>query len=179
MRVKDVMIPVAGHVEPETSLRDASATMKTLDLDPIPVLEGERVVGMLTERDVLDRVAREGLMGGMRHVEDVMSTEVFCCWVDQDVAQAMDAVERSPMTKGMERLPVINRRMHLVGMVSVRDLREHDTQPDDGTYAVEDVNADDQIVDFDEDPVEYMSDESFPASDPVPPPSTLGPDRDD
>jgi hypothetical protein len=69
--------------------------------------------------------------------------------------------------------------MHLVGMVSVDALHDHDREADEGTFAVDDVASIDQIIDFEEDPVEYMSDASFPASDPVPPPSTLGPDHDD
>jgi CBS domain-containing protein len=179
MQVKDVMMSVVGHVDVDTSLRDATATMKSLHLDPIPVLDQGRVVGLLAERDILALVAQDGVGGGMRPVRDIMQTQVLYCRPDQTVADASEALRSAPQTARIERLPVIDEQQRLVGMVSGSALLRHEAEPDDGVCASDAIRKVEEPADFRADPVHYMSDESFPASDPVPPPSSLGRDEDD
>jgi CBS domain-containing protein len=178
MQVKDVMMSVVGHVDADTSLRDATATIKSLRLDPIPVMSEGKVVGMVSERDILGVISQDGVGGGMRPVRDIMTPDVVCCRPEQDVKEAAEAVNGSPQAGSFERLPVIDEQQRLVGLVLTSSLRDASLEADDSTKAIHAFASIDGAVDFRTDPVEYMSDESFPASDPVPPPSMLGPDGD-
>jgi CBS domain-containing protein len=174
MQVKDVMMAIAGHVDVDTSLRDATATMKSLRLDPIPVLDDGRIVGLLAQLDILDVVSRDGVAGGMRPVRDVMTSDVLCCRPDQSVTEAAEAVDASAQADSIERLPVIDEQRRLVGLVLRSALRGPGSEPDDESVATDAIGSIDDLADFRADPVQYMSDGSFPASDPPPSPSTLG-----
>jgi CBS domain-containing protein len=178
MQVKDVMMSVVGHVDADTSLRDATAMMKSLRLDPIPVMSEGKVVGMVSERDILAVISHDGVGGGMRPVRNVMTPDVMCCRPEQSVKEAAEAVSGSPQAEKIERLPVVDDEQRLVGLVLTSSLRDASSEEDNTTKAIHAFASIDGAVDFRTDPVEYMSDESFPASDPVPPPSTLGPDGD-
>src|SRR5947209_5518675 len=107
------MMSVVGHVDADTSLRDASATIKSLRLDPIPVVQGGKVVGMVSERDILAEISRDGMAGGMRPVRDVMTPDVVCCRPQQSVQEAAEAVSGSPQSEKVERLPVIDEQQRL------------------------------------------------------------------
>ena len=179
MQVKDVMMSVVGHVDVDTSLRDATATMKSLHLDPIPVLDHGKLVGLLEERDILALVSHDGVGGGMRPVRDIMQTQVLYCRPDQTVTEASEALESAPQAARIDRLPVVDEQRHLVGMVLGSALLRHDAEPGDSVCTAEATKRIEEAADFQADPVYYMSDESFPASDPVPPPSSLGRDDDD
>lgn len=166
MQIREVMGPVAGSVSTDDLLRDAAAKLKSLGMDPLPVTQGNKVVGMLSSESVMDRVGQEGIEAGMDHVRDVMSRDLVCCYVDQDIGEAVDTLERNPVAVAADRVPVLDRDGILVGVASLRNLRTHDPDTEDGTTAVQSVESIDQLVDYDQDHVEYMSDQSFPASDP-------------
>jgi CBS domain-containing protein len=166
MQVREVMGPVSGSISTDDLLRDATAKMKSLGMDPLPVTEGNKVVGMLSSRSVMDRVGREGIDGGLVRVRDVMSHEITCCYADQEVGEAVDTLQHSGVDLAADRVPVVDRDGVLVGVASLRNLRERDPNADDGTTAVQAVESTDQLVDYDRNHVEYMSDQSFPASDP-------------
>lgn len=173
MRVKDVMIPAVGHVSPDDSLRDAAEQMKALNLSPMPVVKDGTVVGVLTEQILLDHVRSDGLAIGSHRVADAMSTDILCCTVDEPVDRALGRVDEGHAA----RLPVVDAERHLVGIVSRGDL-ERGMRVGSGETAVSDVESISELVDYDEDQVDFMSDSSFPASDPIPPPSTIGPAED-
>lgn len=164
MHVRDVMGPVVGTASPGDLLRDASETMKALDIDPLPVTEDGRVVGML-DRAGIDRHVREaGISAGLAPVREVMSRHVTCCSPDDPIHDALAQLEESASTT--DRVPVVDGSGQLVGIVSSRKLRERDVAPGDGVTAVQAVEAVDQLVEYGDDRVDYMSDSSFPASDP-------------
>lgn len=169
MQVKDVMIPAVGHVSPNDSLRDAAEQMKALNLSPMPVVEDGKVVGILTEQILLDHVRSDGLAIGAHRVADAMSTDVLCCREDEPLGQALGRTEEGHAA----RLPVIDGKYHLVGIVSRADL-QRGLRVDSGETAVGDVESISDLVPFQEDSVDFMSDASFPASDPIPPPTSLG-----
>jgi CBS domain-containing protein len=174
MQVRDVMMPAVGSVHTDDSLRDAMEKLKALDLDPLPVVDGGRVVGLLYEGAVVKLARQEGLAVGSEHVRDAMSPDNTCCFADQDLDEAITSIERSPDLAGTRRIPVLGTGGQLAGVVSLDDLRKRRDQMAGAVDAVEDVASIDSLASFEGDRVDYMSDESFPASDPMPPPSALG-----
>lgn len=166
MQVRDVMGPVPGSLSADDLIRDASVKMRCLGLDPLPVTDGPSVVGMLSYHDLMDRIRRDGFTGGMARVHTVMSKDVVCCYADEDTSDAARSVQGRAVTAGMDRVPVLERDGRLVGVATLHNLSRPSTEADDGTAAVQAVAGVDRFVGFDEDRVEYMSDQSFPASDP-------------
>jgi CBS domain-containing protein len=179
MQIRDIMMSVVGHVDVDTSLRDATATMKSLRLDPIPVLDHGKLVGLLSERDILAIIARYGVGGGMQPARHVMQTQVLYCRPDQGVSDALDALKSAPKEARIERLPVVDAQQRLVGMVLGSALVRGDAEQSDELHSAYASKRLAEETDYGADPVLYMSEESFPASDTVPPPSSLGRDEDD
>src|SRR5947209_8484560 len=112
MKVREVMGPVAGSANADDLLRDASAKMQSLGIDPLPVVHDGRVVGVLSRDGIMKRLGRDGVSAGMSRVRDAMSAEVTCCYEDQDVSQAVDAIEANPVAAAADRVPVIDREGH-------------------------------------------------------------------
>jgi CBS domain-containing protein len=176
MQVKDVMIPAIGSVGADDTLRDATEKLKALDLDPLPVVEEGTVVGLLFEQDVVDRAREAGLATGSRHVREVMRTDVVCCFENQELSAAIENIEGHANPQTARRVPVLNSERHLVGVVSLEDLKKHAGEGEEADE-VSGVDAMTERDGYEEDGVDLMGDASFPASDPLPPPSSLAPDR--
>lgn len=172
MQVKELMIREIETVSPDDSLLDADAKMKSLDLEPLPVCEDGKLVGMLTEKGVRDSAARLGLSAGSHTVREVMTTNIASCREDEDARQAAQSHQNNPATKNCRGMLVLNRQGALVGIVAVRALATEDDERPSVTGAI---GAGEPKVSFASDPVDHMSEESFPASDSPPPPSNLGP----
>jgi CBS domain-containing protein len=102
-------------VEPSTGLRQAAKTMKQLDVGVLPVCDGDKLLGLVTDRDLTMRGLAEGSAAS---VAEVMTPEVAFCFEDQDVTEAANLIEE----RQIRRIPVLSREKHLVGMVSVSDL---------------------------------------------------------
>jgi len=118
MQVKDIMTPHVEVVHPNTTLIEAAAKMSQLNVGLLPVWDGQRVVGMLTDRDMTVRATATGSDPNLTQVHDVMSPEVLYCLTDQDVETAAQMMEMHQI----RRLPVLDHDRQLVGMVSLGDL---------------------------------------------------------
>lgn len=118
MKIKDVMTRDVMAVSPDTTVADAATQMKALDVGPLPVCDGERLMGMLTDRDLTTRVTAAGQDPHTATVRDAMTTEVIYCFEDQDVQEAAEMMK----THKIRRLLVLNREQRLVGIVSLGDL---------------------------------------------------------
>jgi CBS domain-containing protein len=122
-------------VSPEQTISEAARLMAELDAGSLPVGEDERLVGMITDRDIAVRaVAQE--KPPTTKVREVMSQEVLYCFDDQDledIAQNMSDVK-------VRRLPVVDREKRLVGIVSISDLAKSDNAASTG-QAVADITA--------------------------------------
>ena len=118
MRVKDVMTKSPEVVAPEASLIDAAQTMRSLDVGVVPVCESDRLVGVVTDRDIVVRAAAEGKDPTKCLVADAMSAGVSYCFEDDDLVHATRIME----DKQVRRLPVLNQKKRLVGIVSLGDL---------------------------------------------------------
>ena len=121
MQLKDVMTPEVEVIAPEASLYEAAETMSHRDIGPLPVCEGERLVGMLTDRDITVRAVAAGRDPRTTPVRDVMTPDVVYGFEDQDVEDAARLMEQYQI----RRLPVLNRGKQLVGMVALGDLAVH------------------------------------------------------
>jgi len=119
MQVKDVMTRGAECISPDDSLHQAAQKMKSLDVGPLPVCgEGDRLVGMLTDRDIVIRAVAEGRDPKTVKVRDAMTEGVCYCFEDDDVSEAAEQMKN----KQIRRLVVLNRDKRLVGIVSLGDL---------------------------------------------------------
>jgi CBS domain-containing protein len=118
MRVKNVMTSPVQVVEPDTSVVAAANQMRDANVGSLPVGEGGRLLGMITDRDIVVRCVAEGSDCQKRTVRDVMSAELLVCFEDQPVDEA-----RRLMTEyQVRRLPVLDHKQRLVGIVSLDDL---------------------------------------------------------
>ena len=118
MQVHEVMTRDAECTHPNATIHEAAERMKALDVGSLPVCESDRLVGMLTDRDITVRATAEGVPPGLGQVRDVMTREVISCFEDQDVREAVRLMEQ----KQVRRLVVLNRDKRLVGIVSLGDL---------------------------------------------------------
>ncbi len=118
MLLKDVMTTSVEVVHPDATLQEAAQKMKDLDVGPVPVCDGERLVGMLTDRDIAIRSTAEGRDPKTTPVREAMTPEVVYCFEDQSVEEAARLMEE----KQLRRLVVLNRDKKLVGIVSLGDV---------------------------------------------------------
>jgi CBS domain-containing protein len=117
MKVSKFMTREVQLVTPTQTIRDAAQMMLDLDAGALPVQQDDRLVGMITDRDIACRAVAQG-KSPETPVRDVMSSEVLYCFEDQeinDVARNMGEVK-------VRRLPVVNRDKRLVGIISLGDL---------------------------------------------------------
>lgn len=117
-QLREVMTPHVGVIHPDASLREAAEKMKSLDVGVIPVCENDRLVGMLTDRDIVVRILAEKCDPDTTTVRDAMTPGVEYCFEDEDVREAVKRMEE----KQVRRLVILNRNKRLVGIVSLEDL---------------------------------------------------------
>jgi CBS domain-containing protein len=117
MRVSEAMTPNVQIASPGQTIREAAKMMAEIDAGALPVGDNDRLVGVITDRDIAIRAVAQGLEPDTK-VGDVMSREVMYCFDDEDiedVAQNMADIK-------VRRLPVLNRKKRLVGIVSLGDI---------------------------------------------------------
>lgn len=125
MTVHDLMTAEARCARPGDSIAHAACDMRDLNVGALPVCgEEDKLVGMITDRDIATRAIAEGADPNRTSVREVMSNEIVCCYEDDDIATAGRLMEQ----KQIRRLPVLNRKKRLVGILSLGDLavRNHD-----------------------------------------------------
>jgi CBS domain-containing protein len=118
MKVKEVMTRGAECTRPDASLQEAAERMKALDVGSLPVCDNDRLVGMVTDRDITVRATAQGLPPGLGQVRDAMTPDIIYCFEDQDVRDAARLMKQNQV----RRLAVLNRGKRLVGIVSLGDL---------------------------------------------------------
>ena len=120
MKIKEVMTQDVALADPEMTIADAARMMVRCDAGALPVGEDERLVGMITDRDIAVRAVAKDLPCDTP-VRDVMSKEVLYCFQDEDVEHVADNMGEQQV----RRLPVLDREKRLVGIVSLGDLVLH------------------------------------------------------
>jgi CBS domain-containing protein len=118
MLVKEIMTRNVDVVSPGDTLEQAARKMSELNVGPMPVCEGNRVVGILTDRDITVRATAAGSDPKDTLVYEAMTQDLVNCYEDQDVAEAAKMMK----DRQIRRLLVFNRSNDLVGIVSLGDL---------------------------------------------------------
>jgi CBS domain-containing protein len=124
MKIGNIMQRDVKIISPDETVREAAAAMKKLDVGALPIGEHDKLVGMITDRDIAIRGIAEG-KGPDTKVRAVMSHEVKYCFEDEDV----DHVAENMAELQIRRLPVLNRDKRLVGIVSLGDLATQGSLP--------------------------------------------------
>jgi len=118
MQLREIMTRDVEVIRPETSVNEAAQKMRALDLDALPVCEGQRLVGMVTDRYITIRATAYGHDPNTAAVCNYMSSDFICCFEDQDIKEA----EQLMRQRGVRRLPVLTREKQAAGMVALNDL---------------------------------------------------------
>jgi len=118
MQLKDIMTPGVEVISPQATLQEAAQKMEQFDIGPLPICDGERLVGMLTDRDIAVRAVANGWDPRTTSVREAMSPELVYGLEEQDIQDAARLMEQYQI----RRLPVVNRDKRLVGIVSLVDL---------------------------------------------------------
>jgi CBS domain-containing protein len=117
MRISDVMTRTVRTTSSDASIQEAARLMAELDAGILPVGEGDKLVGMLTDRDIAVRAVAHG-KGPEAKVREAMTPEVKYCFEDEEVGD----VARNMAEIKVQRLPVMDRGKRLVGIVSLGDI---------------------------------------------------------
>jgi CBS domain-containing protein len=118
MKVHEVMTAHARCVSPDNTLVEAAGLMKTLDVGSLPICENDRLVGMLTDRDIVVRCVASACDPETTAAREAMSPGILYVFADQSLEEASDVMEK----KQVRRLAVLNRQKRLVGVISLGDI---------------------------------------------------------
>jgi CBS domain-containing protein len=115
-RVGDVMMPEVRSITPDTSVQHAARLMREEDVGSLPVVEGERVIGVVTDRDIAVRAVADG-KGPETTVAEVASRDVVSVRPEQDLDEALGLMAQHQV----RRLPVVEQDGRLVGIFAQAD----------------------------------------------------------
>ena len=124
MQVKELMSRGVEFVSADVTLREAAEKMKRYDIGAIPVLEHGILKGIITDRDITIRAVSEGRDPNKTKIKDMMTPEVFSCFEDQEIEEAVKLMEE----KQVRRLVVMNRDNMPVGVLSMGDIAVHGSE---------------------------------------------------
>jgi CBS domain-containing protein len=136
MKVSEVMSPRVEVLRPEDTLTAAAEQMRKLDVGSMPVCDGRRVLGMLTDRDIVVRAVASQLDPRTTQAQACMSEGVEWCFEDDDVEEAAQLMA----DRQIRRLLVLNREKDLVGFVSLGDVARSD-RPGLSGRALDEISA--------------------------------------
>jgi CBS domain-containing protein len=125
VKVAEVMTPNVTLVQPEQSIVEAAKTMAAVDIGALPVEENDRLVGMITDRDIVVRGIAKGITTDGK-VREVMTEKISYCFDDDEIEKAAEAMAQ----QRVRRLAVLNRGKRLVGMISLGDIAAADIEGD-------------------------------------------------
>ena len=118
MKVKDVMHSGVTWVDPSTPISEIAKMMRDGDIGSVPIGENDRLVGMVTDRDIICRGLAEGGDCAKLTARDVMSKPILYCRADEDLEDALHIMTKNQV----RRLPVINEKKRMVGILALGDI---------------------------------------------------------
>ncbi|MDZ4736987.1 MAG: CBS domain-containing protein [Rhodospirillaceae bacterium] len=119
MKIRDLMTRDVRTANPDQTIRSAAQTMKEIDAGAIPIGEDDRLIGMITDRDIAVRAVADGL-GPDSKIRDIMTPDIKYCFEDDELA----VVAGNMATLKVRRMPVLNRAKRLVGVISLGDFAD-------------------------------------------------------
>jgi len=136
MKISEIMTKEPKYIGLDQSLQEAAQLLRDLDVGMIPVGDGVKLKGMLTDRDIAVRVVAEGLDPKTVRIPEVMTPEVIYTYEDEDVEEAARIMEE----KQIRRLIILNRDKDMVGILAVADLANRARDPEVESEALEGVS---------------------------------------
>ena len=116
--IRDVMTPNPVCVSEKDSIRDAARIMAREDTGVVPVVEGKKIIGMITDRDIVVRLVAEGKDPSNARVNEAMTKSVRSVKEDSTVSDALQLMSSAQI----RRVPVVNSSNEIVGIVSMKDI---------------------------------------------------------
>jgi CBS domain-containing protein len=120
-QINQIMSRDVRVVAPSATVQQAAEQMRKLDVGAMPICDGQKLIGMITDRDIAVRTVADGKDPKTTKVSDVMSSEIVWCFDDDDVQD----VARVMGERQIRRIPVVDHDKKLVGIVALADLAEH------------------------------------------------------
>lgn len=121
MQVQQIMTANPDVIPPTMMVCDAARRMRADGVGALPVGENDRLIGMVTDRDIVMRAVADDRAAGSTAVREVMSEGIYYCFDDEDVDRAASIMAEHQV----RRLPVLNRDKRLIGIVALGDLARH------------------------------------------------------
>ena len=118
MQLREIMTTDVEVIRPETCVSQAAEKMRSLDVGALPVCEGQRLVGMVIDRNITMRATAYGHDPNTTPVRHYMSSDLICCFEDQDIKEAEELMRQ----RRVRRLPILTREKQIVGTVALDDL---------------------------------------------------------
>ena len=118
MQINEILTREQQCIAPDATLTQAAKMMKSLGVDMLPVCENDRLIGTITDHDIVVRALAAGAKPDNTTVHQAMTREAVYCFEDEDVMEAALLMKH----RQTRRLPVINRDQQLVGVVTFDDL---------------------------------------------------------
>ncbi len=119
-KIKDVMTSGVETVSPGTTLREAAQKMRDLNVGPLPVCDGQKLAGIITDRDIVVRGIAMGHDPNTSKVSDVLTPDVEYCYEDDSIEKAAKYMGE----KQIRRLMVVDTNKNLVGIISLGDISQ-------------------------------------------------------
>jgi CBS domain-containing protein len=119
-KIREVMTRDVEVIHPNDTLRDAAEKMRSLNVGPLPVCDGQRVLGMLTDRDIVVRAIADGKDPSSTKVSEAMSSGIQFCFEDDDADTVLDRMKE----RQIRRFIVVDQNKKLVGIVAIGDLAQ-------------------------------------------------------
>ena len=132
-KIRDVMTPDPATIEPSTPLVEAARLMRDQDVGPLPIVEGGRLVGMLTDRDIVVRAIADGRDPQSTTAGDVASQQLVTIDPEQDLSEALRLMAQHQV----RRLPVTEEDGRVVGIVAQADVALEGGDEDTGRVVEE------------------------------------------
>jgi CBS domain-containing protein len=118
MQAKELMTQPVECISPEMRLQDAARVMKSMDVGFLPVCENDRLIGTVTDRDMVLRVIAEGKDTKDLKARDIMTPTAFWCYEDQTAGEVANYMSE----REIRRVLILDRNKRLTGVVSIGDL---------------------------------------------------------
>jgi CBS domain-containing protein len=118
MFVREAMTPHAEWISPDTSLVEVARRMRDHKIGCLPIGENDRLIGMITDRDLACRAVADGVDTKVTRARQVMTNGVAWCYDDEKIEEAVKQMAE----KQIHHMPVLSRKKRMIGILSLSDL---------------------------------------------------------